>query len=115
MSTDERPVNKRLIASSKWTYPNQWDKYTTQQSVAIRLEGGKKYYIEALHKENSGNDHLSVGWKLPNGTLERPIPGNRLSKLPRANYPPNVVLTSPTHGAQYYTPTSILLSGKTII
>jgi hypothetical protein len=110
LSTDERPINKRLIASSKWTYPNQWDKYTTQQSALIRLEGGKKYYIEALHKENAGNDHLAVGWKLPNGTLERPIPGNRLSKLPRANYHPNVVLTSPQHGAQYETPTNILLS-----
>lgn len=42
---------------------------------------GSRYYIEALHKEASGGDHLAVGWQLPNGTMERPIPGNRLAKF----------------------------------
>jgi hypothetical protein len=31
-----------------------------------------------LHKEGGGADHVEVGWLLPQGTLERPIPGNRL-------------------------------------
>jgi hypothetical protein len=110
LSTDERPMNKRLIASSKWTYPNEWNKYTTQQSVPIHLESGKKYYIEALHKENAGADHLAVGWKLPSGALERPIPGNRLSKMVRGNYPPHVVITNPKHGTQYEAPASILVT-----
>src|SRR5690606_25057702 len=35
--------------------------------------------IEALHKESGGGDHLGVGWQLPSGALERPIPGGRLS------------------------------------
>ena len=29
-------------------------------------------------KEGGGGDHVAVGWQLPNGTQERPIPGNRL-------------------------------------
>jgi hypothetical protein len=43
------------------------------------LEAGKRYAIEALHKEGGGNDNLAVGWQLPDGTQERPIPGNRLA------------------------------------
>ncbi|WP_187262005.1 T9SS type A sorting domain-containing protein, partial [Pontibacter beigongshangensis] len=32
-----------------------------------------------VHKEQGGGDNLSVGWQLPSGTLERPVPGKRLS------------------------------------
>jgi hypothetical protein len=112
LSTDELNDNKRLIASSKWTAYNQWDKYTTQQSVPIRLEAGKKYFIEALHKENAGADHLSVGWKLPNGTLERPIPGNRLSKYPRQNYAPRVQITSPQYQQVFNAPANVKIAAN---
>jgi hypothetical protein len=47
--------------------------------VAIALTAGQRYYIEALQKDGGGGDHLAVGWQLPSGTLERPIPGTRLS------------------------------------
>ena len=40
---------------------------------------GKRYYFEALHREGGGGDNLAVGWQLPDATMERPIPGNRLS------------------------------------
>ena len=43
------------------------------------MRRGIKYYVEVLHKENLGYDHVSVGWQLPNGVLERPISGSRLS------------------------------------
>ena len=62
-----------------WTSPRQWTKYTTQQSVPINLVAGQQYYIEALYKEDEGGDNMAVGWQLPDGTMERPIPGNRLS------------------------------------
>jgi hypothetical protein len=45
------------------------------------LTAGTKYYIEALHKEGIESDHLAVGWQLPNGSFERPIPGIRLIPL----------------------------------
>lgn len=79
LSTDDNPANKVKIASVTNFAPYlTWDKYTTQKSVAIALEAGRRYYIEAVHKEGSGNDYLAVGWQLPDGTMERPIPGNRL-------------------------------------
>jgi ELWxxDGT repeat protein len=106
LSTDEDPVNKRLIASSKWTNPNQWNKYGTQQSAEITLVKGSRYYIEALHKEAAGADHLSVGWKLPNGTLERPIGGVHLIPFNRI-VAPTLTFTSPVGGALYTTPATV--------
>jgi hypothetical protein len=43
------------------------------------LRQGQTYYVEALHKQGIGSDHIAVGWQLPDGTLERPISGARLS------------------------------------
>ena len=96
LSTDGNPANKQKIASVVgWTFSKEWTKYLSQQSVAINLTAGQKYYIEALHKEGDQGDHLEVGWQLPNGNFERPIPGFRLSPfftLPPGtpvNYNPN--------------------------
>src|SRR5262245_27992515 len=79
LSTDENPINKRLIA---WveprTQPNNYTTFTAQQSSNIVLEAGHRYYIEALHKEANLIDHLSVQWRLPNNAMEGPIPGTRL-------------------------------------
>lgn len=80
LSTNNNQANKQRIA---WvtgaTNARQWNKFSTQQSAPIQLVAGQQYYIEALHKEGVGTDHMAVGWQLPNGTLERPIPGSRLS------------------------------------
>ncbi|MGV3508422.1 MAG: Ig-like domain-containing protein, partial [Sphingobacteriaceae bacterium] len=43
------------------------------------LETGRRYYIEARHKEGYGsNDFISAAWKLPNGVFEKTIPGTSL-------------------------------------
>ncbi len=89
LSTDESPANKVKIASvATFTDPLQWNKFPSQQSASIVLEAGKRYYIEALHKQNAGTDHLAVGWQLPDNTYERPIAGTRLS--PYVNQTPTV-------------------------
>lgn len=80
LSADDNPANKILIASvNGWTSSREWTKYASQQSTPITLQAGQRYYIEVLHKEGVGGDNVAVGWQLPGGTLERPIPGNRLS------------------------------------
>ncbi|MFD3003486.1 PQQ-dependent sugar dehydrogenase [Pontibacter toksunensis] len=82
LSTTDNPADKVKIASvSGWTYPRQWDKYASQKSVEVWLEAGKRYYIEALHKEDWGLDNLAVAWQLPSGAIEAPIPGSRLSPV----------------------------------
>ncbi len=83
LSSNEDPANKRKIAyTESWTNPEEYNRYATQESQTIYLEAGKHYYIESLHNEGNGGDHLSVGWKLPDGTLERPILGAHLVPFP---------------------------------
>lgn len=48
-----------------WTRPYEWDKYDSQQSVGIQLEGGKAYYVEVLQKDGEGGDHAMVAWSGP--------------------------------------------------
>lgn len=97
LSTDNNPINKVKIAYvTGYTSTRVYNKYASQQSAPINLIAGRNYYIEALHKEANGNDNLSVGWQLPDGTLERPIPGMRLTPS-SYNQPPSVAITQPTN------------------
>ena len=80
LSTDSVPANKTRIAYvDGWTNYREWGKYSSQKSVLITLQAGKKYYIEALQKEGGGGDNLSVQWQLPDATMETPIAGSHLS------------------------------------
>ena len=77
LSGNEDPAGKRLIASvATYAIRDRWDMCDTQVSEAIQLEKGRRYYIEALHKEGGSPDHLAVGWQLPDGTIQRPIGSN---------------------------------------
>lgn len=81
LSNDASAENKRRIASSPVTgstSPRGWDEFPGQRSAPVYLISGERYYVEVLHKEATGNDHLAVGWELPSGALERPIPASRL-------------------------------------
>ncbi len=79
LSTDGSPANAALIASvSGGTAPRQWDQSPSQQSAPIFLTAGRKYYIEVLHKEDSGKDHLAVAWEGP-GLSRQVIAGQYLS------------------------------------
>jgi hypothetical protein len=78
LSTDEDPDNAMFITHvSGWSDPKDFGR----KSQPVRLEGGKKYYIEAIHRELDGGDHLSVAWKGP-GVAEGTIPGADLSPYP---------------------------------
>lgn len=80
LSTSEDPNNSvRIAYHNAWTPANEWSWYDTQKSAEIQLQAGNRYYIEARMKEGYGGDNLDVGWQLPNGALERPIQGSRLS------------------------------------
>lgn len=115
LSTDASQANRKLIASvGGYTNPRQWDKYTSQQSASINLVANQKYYIEALHKEGVGTDHVAVGWQLPGGTLERPVPGTRLIPFEGAATPtaPVVTITSPSDGETFTAPASVTITAS---
>ncbi|HEY2953615.1 MAG TPA: lamin tail domain-containing protein, partial [Verrucomicrobiae bacterium] len=96
LSTDDTPSNKERIAFvPTWVGSRQWDDTrdpanAAQKSVAQHLEAGRRYYIEALQVEGGGGDNIAVGWQLPDGTFERPIPGNRLSHWQNSTNPPSI-------------------------
>jgi hypothetical protein len=79
LSTDNNPTNLLAIAytldPTGW---QEWDTYSSQQSSPISLEAGQRYYIEVLHKEDTGNDNVSVAWQGP-GITRQVIDGIYLS------------------------------------
>ncbi|MVT12082.1 T9SS type A sorting domain-containing protein [Chitinophaga tropicalis] len=81
LSTTDNPANSSRIAYvNGWTTSRQWNKYSTQQSAAISLVAGQKYYIEVLHKEGGGGDNVAVSWQGP-GISQQVIAGSYLSPL----------------------------------
>ncbi len=76
LSSDHHPENMTLISGVRqWTNPGEWDKYPSQTSEPVQLRAHNRYYVEVLHKEGTGGDHVAVGWQRPDGVVERPIPG----------------------------------------
>lgn len=71
-SSTDPDLAEPIAHVSGWTEPRNWSKYPEQQSQTITLRAGEVYYIEALHKEAGGGDHLSVAWELP-GAFDRQV------------------------------------------
>jgi hypothetical protein len=74
LSTDSTAQNKLLIASvAGFTGSREWNKYPDTQNNAqapVTLQAGQHYYLEALMKEDDGEDNLAVGWVLPGQTVD---------------------------------------------
>ena len=74
ISADETPANARLVASvSAWTNWREFSKESNQQSSPVYLQGGRRYYLEAIMQQGGGGDNLTVQWQLPDGTIELPL------------------------------------------
>jgi hypothetical protein len=65
VSPDEDPENRQQIAYD-------------EESPTVTLTAGRRYYIEARHKHNQGDDHFAVEWQGP-GRGREVIPGEFLS------------------------------------
>lgn len=105
LSASTNPANKLKIASVPgWTGHNVWNVYSQQRSVSVPLVAGQRYYIEALQKEGSGGDNLSVAWQLPgtvfNTSTGLPIAGQYLAPYdvlpPSSAIGVNALLTADT-------------------
>jgi hypothetical protein len=80
LGKDDTPGSAEKIAQCNDAVGHrEWEKHANQKSSPITLEGGKRYYIEVLQKQGGGGEHVAVGWQLPDGRMERAIPGTRLS------------------------------------
>ena len=67
LSTNESAANKAKICQvTGWTNYRAYS--SGGQSALINLTAGQRYYLEILHKEGGGGDHLSLAWQLPGGS-----------------------------------------------
>ena len=105
LSGDSGPyLNKSLIASVPGrTKPGQWNRYRTQISSPVYLKAGVERYLEVLHKEGRGGDHVTVQWAPYDPETKQTgkfslIPGNLLTayveETGAAQLPSNGVLIS---------------------
>ncbi len=80
LSPDEDPAKKRRLAGvPDFVSPLAWTEKPGQQSELVPLVAGRRYYIEAVHAEGEGGDHLAVAWQLPGVSGPEVIPGRCLA------------------------------------
>lgn len=90
LSTDSRKFQKRVIASvgnGLFTFApastppgdidSSYDIHPSQKSVPVYLTAGSIYFIEVLHAEDTGVDHVAVAWTTPSAA-RTPLPFNTL-------------------------------------
>ena len=66
LSTDQNPANKSLIARvTSYTMAGELNKIAEQKSVTKNLVAGQFYFVEALHKDGLGGEHVAVWWQGP--------------------------------------------------
>ncbi|XP_031552026.1 beta-1,4-N-acetylgalactosaminyltransferase 3-like [Actinia tenebrosa] len=73
ISRDSSPRNVELFASvgdpdstnGASTIPRNFRDYKNQISQIINLTAGQDYYLEALHRNQGGNGHLTIAWQTP--------------------------------------------------
>ncbi|XP_015747107.1 PREDICTED: N-acetyl-beta-glucosaminyl-glycoprotein 4-beta-N-acetylgalactosaminyltransferase 1-like isoform X2 [Acropora digitifera] len=92
LSPSENPRDKQLIASVfkqhsiAWTKVGQLDKYSDQVSkTAVKLERGKKYYIEILHTQIKGAGFVQVFWRKSDDFNFNVISADHLSTYSKAS------------------------------
>jgi autotransporter-associated beta strand protein len=96
ISPDSNPANAVVRASmATWSNQYDWTGNASQQSISIPLTAGQAYFIEVLHKEGGGGDHLAVAWQGPGMSVKEVIPGKWLAPL-NANYAPSINVASYT-------------------
>lgn len=66
LSSDDQPAQlKRICFNRGPTKPQSWEERPRQRSAPIQLRAGRFYYLEILHREEQGEDHMAVAWEGP--------------------------------------------------
>jgi mannan endo-1,4-beta-mannosidase len=80
LSTDAAPANAVKIAAITPETPyRKWPHINEADSEPVTLHAGARYYLEIRQWQNHGSTQLHVGWQLPDGTYQRPIPAYLLT------------------------------------
>ena len=79
LSADDDPsrlLKRSFLANT--TAAGNYAVATSQKSLGIKLQAGKRYYVETRRKETTGNDQLTIGWSKPGESTTAPtetVPG----------------------------------------
>ena len=80
LSPSEKPGDKVKVAYVKgYVQRGTWEGQASQKSQPVTLRKGRPCYFEIRHKQGGGEGFAQVGWQWPDGTVEKPIPGARIS------------------------------------
>jgi len=78
ISTDATPANLRTVCfTTKSSGRETYNSEASQVSAAVPLKPGR-YFVQLLHKEQSGSDHFSVAWSTEHDKQVRLIGGSYL-------------------------------------
>ena len=87
VSTDARPKSLQQVAIvPAFGGKCEWTRYAAQRSDPIRLKAGQRCLVQAVVKSGGALGHVEVGWELPGGKIEGPIPAKRI-ETPAASVP----------------------------
>ena len=79
LSRDDQPAKRVSLAFAQSTNAREWTKDERQQQTsAITLYAGRKYYIDAVQECENDEHHLAIAWQGPDREREV-IPGEFLS------------------------------------
>ena len=81
--TSSKFLRVKIASMAGWVQPSSWDSKPSQKSAPVPLVAGQRYFIEALHKEGGGSDHLAIAWQVPGGTRQL-IPASSLESYTTA-------------------------------
>ncbi|MEI7957384.1 MAG: PA14 domain-containing protein, partial [Verrucomicrobiota bacterium] len=81
--TDRKFDRQRIACVTDHSDYRKWDEQASQVSLPVRLEAGKRYFMEVLHKQGDGADHVSVAWKIPGSAVFRIIRDTALAGYAR--------------------------------
>lgn len=71
----------------------EWTKFASQKSPVRNLNSDQAYYLETLHKEGTGGDHVAVGWTGPDQADPTVIPAAVLEPVD-LNFAPDLASTT---------------------
>ena len=98
MAPRSHPFAFKIARMTLYTGNRDWTRYPEQRSDPVWLEAGKSYYLEAIHKQGSGWNNLSVAWQVPGKDPELMLREDlrRFKALMEAGEVPNI--EGQTHG-----------------
>lgn len=72
LSSDDSATSSELIAfTPENTSENNWTQFPEQASEAVRLEKGKRYYLELLFAARYGSDFHAAAWSFEGGPINQ--------------------------------------------